>query len=690
MSKKRIMLSFYGISLTLLLVGAMLSFSLYPKEMIQKGKEIVTAQWPHASDGDEVIDALYAAAEEASADLALMLSTGDGQFDYYRTESDPTFIPLEGLELGQTYATDPKDGEEKLRGFFFLFGDCFKIAPLRSLRGSDAELLRTRIMVYSSDLPSLRTALAQNGAELEPDSELFEQRDVMRLISTLQWPILFFFFISAVFYAFARAKDMIVKKTLGYGDWSIVWAELRKIGSTMLLIAGALLVLIGLLFSTLAGFSSTLLFFRKSAGLLGLGVGLPLLIVALCIRVISGQCNVSHSKGKRLDRQLYAATVVFKTLVILVLAGNLTTVVSGIITLRQLNRETEAASALSEGYARLYMSRAYEDSIESPVEYYPRLYEFYTRMHEEYNLIEARCESLLYEIPAFREGVPLQYFITVNDNYLDSFDTIYDADGVPIHSDRLKQGVSNYMVPLDYEVERMFPAIAEGEMSAEDYHFIRYDAAKSKFFTFSNEAEGGYGYSREAPVLVSVDDPLLGEDIVDKSHFLQSALSRACFTYDVESELSPRAQILPLLQETGLDRIFLAAPPIKEEFLSQQKNIQDLLMETTVQVLLFLLAFEVLVVYAAELYYKIYAKDIAAKALAGYSFLDLFALRMALKLVLLPALILLPKVAIFESFSLTEISPPAAFACLTLELGLFILCMKKNMRHKVAAVMKGE
>ena len=167
MGKKRIMLSFYGISLALLLVGAMLSFAWYPKEMIQRDKEIITAQWPHASDGDEVIDALYAAAEEASADLALMLPTGDGQFDYYRTESDPAFIPLEGLEPGRTYATDPQAGEEKLRGFFFLFRDRFKIAPLQSLRGSDAELLRTRILVNSSDLFTLRAALAQNGAELD-------------------------------------------------------------------------------------------------------------------------------------------------------------------------------------------------------------------------------------------------------------------------------------------------------------------------------------------------------------------------------------------------------------------------------------------------------------------------------------------------------------------------------------------
>ena len=698
MSKKRIMLCLYGISLALLLVGATLSFARYSKDIIEEDKEFLTAAWPLARDGDEVIDALYAASEEAAAELALMLQTGDGQFDYYRTETDPTFFQLDGWEPGRSYATSPQAGEEQLLGFFFLFQDQFKIAPLRSLKGSDAELFRTQILVNSSDLPSLRAALAQNGAELEADPGSFEFHDPAYLISTLWLPLLVFFLITAVIYAFSRAKDMIVKKTMGYGDWIIVGAELREVGSSMLLIAGSLLLLAGLLFAALAGISSTLYFFRKSIGILCLSAVLPLLIVVLCIRVISGQCSISHSKGKRLDRQLYAATAVFKTLVILVLAGHMTNLGIEFASLHRQRRETEAASALSEGYAKLTLKGSYRQSLYSaPEEYAPRLLEFYTRMHEEHNLITAEFSDIWIQFHGIELDSQEEYQVTVNDNYLDSFDTVYDADGVPIHSDRLKQDLWNCMIPLDYEFERMHPGWA-----TDRYHFIRYDASKSKFFSFSNELEGGYAYSREIPIFVSIDaDPfVLGEDAMDILEWLISNLNECYFSYDVDSELSPRGQILPLLQETGLEEIVLAATPVKDNFLSQQKFLQDLLIETGIQALAFLFALVVLVLFVGELYYKIHAKNIAAKALAGYSFLDLFSLIMVFKLVLLPIMLLLPG-GIMLNFRFLPWSYPselylpkvniwAAIACLGLDLGLFTLCMKKNMRHKIAAVMKGE
>ncbi|MBQ1409930.1 MAG: hypothetical protein IIY94_01455 [Oscillospiraceae bacterium] len=695
MSKKRIMLCLYGISLVLLLVWATLSFAMYSKDIIEEDKEFLTAKWPLANDGDEVIDALYAASEEATAELALMLPTGDGQFDYYRTETDPAFFRLDGWEPGRSYATNPQAGEEQLLGFFFLFQDHFKIAPLHSLKGSDAELFRTQILVNSSDLPGLRATLAQQGAELEADPGSFEFHDPTNLISTLWLSLQFFFLITAVVYAFSRAKDMIVKKTMGYGDWTIVGTELREVGSSMLLIAGSLLLLAGLLFAALAGISSTLYFFRRSIGILGLSAVLPLLIVVLCVRVISGQCGVSHSKGKGLDRQLYAVTVVFKTLAILALAGNLTNLGADFGSVYRQHREIEAASALSEGYAQLDLKGSYVQSIiNSPKEYAPRLLEFYTRMHEEHNLITANVADLFYGI----EVEPLEeYQITVNDNYLDSFDTIYDADGVPIHSDRLKQDLWNCLIPLDYEFERMHPG-----WETERYHFIRYDASKSKFFSFSNELEGGYAYSREIPIFVSIDaDPYsLGEDAMDILQWLLSNLNGCYFSYDLDSALSPRAQILPLLQESGLEEIVLAVTPVRDYFLSRQKYLQDLLIETGIRGLLFLFALVVLVLFVGELYYKIHAKDIAAKALEGYSFLDLFSLIMVFKLALLPIMLLLPG-GIMLDFGflpwsyLSEIYLPkiniwAAIACLGLDLGLFFLCMKKNMQHKIAAVMKGE
>ncbi len=118
--------------------------------------------------------------------------------------------------------------------------------------------------------------------------------------------------------------------------------------------------------------------------------------------------------------------------------------------------------------------------------------------------------------------------------------------------------------------------------------------------------------------------------------------------------------------------------------------LREYLVAETLKCAALLIALTVLTLLAAALYYKIYAKDIAAKALAGYSFFDLFSLRMVLKLALLPVMILMPTIIISDYVSLPKISIWAAVFCLAVDVGLFTLCMKKNMRHKIAAVMKGE
>lgn len=691
MSKKIIMLGLYGILLVLLLFTETMQFAAYQRDTIYKDKAFVFAKWPQVSDRDEVIDTLYAVSEEISADLALMVIAEDGNIDFYRTERDPSFIQLNGLDPSRSYATEPRDGEEQLQGFFFVFQDRFRIAPLRDLKGSDTERLTTRLLVNSGNAEALESALTQHGAELFMGNMRFGPSEN----GTLDFPLptlAFFLLVSVVFYSFSRAKDMIVKKTMGYGDWDIVLSELRPLGCSVLLITGGLLLVAALLFSALAGISSTLLFFQKSVSAFYLLFALSLLALAVCIRIVSGQCSVRHSKGKRLDRQLYAVTVACRTLVILLLAGNLTELYPTIHETRFMAEQTEAAAALSEGYASM------TTNIDIMGASYPSLYEFYQKMHDDHNLIVADFIDITdAEFIAQGTGEPAaEYRIDINDNYLDSFDTIYDIDGAQIHSDRLAAGKINYLVPSDYDVAPMLEQFARFHHSAEEYHFIRYDAAKSKFFCFSNRIADGFAAGGEIPIVAFVvdpdnhapktDDPA---DIRDASLALSSFIGAGVFAYDSGSELSPREQILPILQETHLAETILETPTIRQEFMADLKFYSDYMIELFAECAVLVMALVVLAIYAAELYYKIYAKDIAAKALAGYSFFDLFSLRMVLKLALLPVMLLMPE--IYTRY-ITVLHPSvlASIICLAVELGLFTLCMKKNMRHKVAAVMKGE
>ena len=678
MSKKTIMLGLFGIGLILFLLCAAVQFAVYPTYMIYQNKEELKAKWSILNT-DDVIDTLYTISEEISADLAVMLPSDDGQYDFYRTEWDPAFIRLESLAPDRVYATDPRDGQEKLRGFFFITNDHFRIAPLRTLKGSETELFITTILVESRDMSALRNALERHGAEVGAEGVTSIEIPKMQFVVL---PAAFFLFlIAAVFYAFSRAKDMIVKKTLGYGDRDVVLAELKQLCSSLLLISGTLLLLSAILFSLLAGVSSTLLFFRKSALPFLLYFAVTLLVISVCIEIISARCSVSSSKGKSLDRQLYVCTVVFKAVVIWALAACLTSIFSDVGELRDLIRRTEQAAELADGYA---WTKPYnlssDESYENPGVYAPRMYAFYQEMHDTHNLIVAEFHSIRDDSPVEAPGNNLLYYeASINDNYLDTFDTVYGIDGAPIHSDQIEKGKRNLLVPQDFDIDRFFEAWHG--LHREDFHFVLYDAAKSKFFAFTNKLEGGYAYSGEIPIVVFIEDPELyldEEDVMARMGVVKTMIGNSVFLYDSTSELSPYEQILPLLRENGLDRTFGPASAVKQEFLSSIKDCQNRITLQTIAALMILFAFAVLAFDAAALYYKVYTKDIAVKLISGYSFLDLFSLRMALKLGLLPILILMPKV-----------STLAALFCVAADLGVFVLCIKRNIRRNVAAVMKG-
>ncbi|MBO4420127.1 MAG: hypothetical protein J5789_09945 [Oscillospiraceae bacterium] len=690
MSKKIIMLVLYGISLVMLLYYATVQFSVYPTNMLHEDKDILLVKWPGSASTDALIDTLYAVSEECSADLALMLYSEEWETSFYRTERDPAFFRMDEwkqLEPGQTYVTVPTAGAETLPGFFFLFQDRYKIAPLRSLRQENLEMITGRLLVNRRDQNALSAALSRNGVEVFGTGEGGLTSAAEDLTVSI-YALVFFFLISAVFYAFSRSKDMIVKKAMGYRNLDVVLAEAKPLGCVLLLISGVLLLLAGLLLSALAGFTSTLLFFRKNASLFLVYFCAALLVISLFLLFISRQCRVSHSKGKRLDRQLYAATAVFKTLVLLVLAGNLSSTVTYIGQLCDQSRATEAAAAQAEGYA--WVSLQAED-ITSVMSNFTPMYDFYRQMLEKHNLMIADFIDVTHRSePTLAERIEFQpeCYVTVNANYLDTFDTIYDADGVPIHSDRLVAGKKNMLVPQGYNYEWF------DDEKRERTHLICYDAGKSRFFTFSNWVEGGYAVSGEIPILVMVYD-LDSEEWEEQDEFkalqLSSAFSLAVFAYDSSSDLSPTEQIMPIFLEAKFNQqLGLKTETVKERFLIQLGYIRDYLVSEALKCAALLIALTVLTLLAAALYYKIYAKDIAAKALAGYSFFDLFSLRMVLKLALLPVMILMPTITISDYVSLPKISIWAAVFCLAVDVGLFVLCMKKNMRHKIAAVMKGE
>ena len=326
MSKKAIMLAIYAVNIIIFLVCSMLEFCMFPLKTVEEDKTIVTVKWTQKLENDAYIDMLYDIADEISGDLMVRNLADNDLLQYYRTENDPGFIALEGLDPGQTYATDPQNGEQKIRGFFFLSDSDFQIAPLKSLKGKDIDLSIQQFLVSTDKLNAFSQAVTAKGLELSTEKGISIAGDfgfLYRILAALA----FFLAVSVVFYAFSRSKDMIVKKTMGFSDMNIAAAEIKENFSLLLLITAVLLLTAFIVFSALSGAASTLYFLKKNLLRILLYLGGTFLLFLVFIYLVSTQCSISSSKGKSFNKQLFAFTVVFKTVVIILLSTSLTTLI---------------------------------------------------------------------------------------------------------------------------------------------------------------------------------------------------------------------------------------------------------------------------------------------------------------------------------------------------------------------------
>lgn len=679
MNKKTIMLGIYVMNLILFLVFSVLSFSMYSIDAVETGQTILNVKWTQKLENDAYIDALYAVADEISSDFMIRTLNEEMQFQYFRTERDPDFLSLEGLQPDLHYSTKPKNGEQKIRGFFFLTDSDFEIAPLRELKGSPKDLSMQQFLVPKAKADALSDALTAHGLTVSSERGISLSLDFSFLYLAMA-ALGFFLIVSVVFYAFSRAKDMFVKKTMGFGNFDIVLVEMKENAIALLLVTLALMAAAFVLFSALADVASTLFFLQKNLLKILLYLLGTFLLMVIFVFFVSTQCSISSSKGKSFNRQLFTFTVVFKTVLIVFLGVAMGNLFDTIGKVYSLYRNTKQTADLVAGYATTEENVLLEDPMQIPEKYAPLLHSFYHEMHDSHHLIIMSRQQVIFDY-SVNETRSNQYHITVNDNYLDTFDTITAPDGTPIHADALTAGKINYLVPQGFDTAAYVKKMtAKGKYTADDFCFIFY-ADSSRFFLFTNKVENGFlGDSKIIAEVFDEAECYQNESVMTYTAMMGGYLSNSMFyTYDTASEQDPYYQILPIITETGLDKIVISSPSVYRDFLEDVRMYRNEMIYTSLQFLMLLFAFIVMIVYATELNFKVYAKDISVKTMNGYSFGDIFAVRMLLKLLVFPLLILVGKVRLI-----------IAVCCLAAEIVIFIICMKKNLRKNTVSILKGE
>ena len=468
---------------------------------------------------------------------------------------------------------------------------------------------------------------------------------------------------------------------MGYSGKDILTDELKN-NILQLVILPLLSVLISfIVLSVVFDINSAALFIRFMSVRLILLIGGAFAVFSLSVILFSMRCSAEHIKGFSRNKELFTATVIFKSIVITVTAFSLTGVLGSALQTFKMYRTTKASIESIEDYSATELNTFIEDPVTECDKYAPMLLDFYRKMHDSRDLLIASMRDIDVE-PEGGYVIGAGYGV-INDNYINFTKDVYTTDGNKLTSDLLKEGVYNFLVPEGYDISHIISNM-EGYIAPESLNFITY-SKNSKFFTFNNgTCIDSNGYCSN--VVLEVFDPELyytAESSKTFAALMSSYYSNSMFfKYDNTSELTAYEQILPVLEETGIDGITVTSVPVRIQFAKSLNMLRNSLIYLVIQSLIFLCSFIILLVYSTELYYQNNAKDIALKNITGYSFTELFGKRMLLKTVILPIMLV---TGLFF-----RISPLIALFCMILEIAVFAVLIRNSSSANIVGTLKGE
>lgn len=685
MKKKHIMCGLIIFDIIIVLVYGILGFLTYPSGKLNANKSIITIQTNGPAKKSDTVKIISDAAKKLSVDVAFEYINENYTIDYFRTMNDDKFFDIktaEGLPVSENsvYSSHPGEGEVKIYGFFTKSTD-FRILPFSFISDrKDIDINFGKYLVNSKDIEKLSAELERNGMEVSNEVGVPVGNDFTQYKIMIGMFILFMI-IAEIFYVFSRSKDYGVRRSMGYGSIDILICELKD-NLLQLVILPLLTVIISfIILSAVFDTISAALFMKFVAARLALLIGGALLLFSLSVIFFGKRCGAEHIKGFSRNKELFAATILFKSVVITVTAVSLTGVLGSAVQTYKMYRTTQAAVKNIENYSATELNTFLEDPLTECDKYAPRLLDFYRKMHDSRGLIIASLRYI--DIEPQNGYIIGTGFGVVNDNYIDFTKDLYAPDGSKITSAQLAVGCYNFLVPEGYDTS-INTANVQGYIPTDKLNYITY-SADSKFFTFNNETcTNDNGYCSN--VVLEVFDPELYFEAESSKTFaalMSSYYSNSMFfRYDKSSELTSYEQILPVLEETGIDGITVTSVPIKTQFAKSFNMLRNNLIYLVIQSLIFICSFIILLVYSTELYYRNNAKDIALKNISGYSFTELFGKRILMKTAILPVML---AVNLFS-----RISPAVAICCIVLEIAIFAIIIKHNSGANTVDALKGE
>lgn len=583
-------------------------------DKIESDKATIVIQKPGDISNAAFLSAIDKALGDINTDIMFrQIESNDGEksvYNYYKTNHTPDFLSISTaagnifLKGNECISTKEQDGfETKHLNVSSLLQD---ISFYSWEQAENCDLSTGTYYISTGNIKAAIDAIQQVGYTVTVESSAYISGKFS--ISLFGFVPAFMLIASMAFYVLSNGKQNVLKKMEGYTTKDILMDEIKQIAPTYI-ISFLTIEALTLIVSAILYKQAIIQFVIFSIPYLLLFAGIIIAGLIVSCFFIAAQKSAEHIKGKVPKHGIYITTLLAKCVFVTFIIFFLTIAIRNAIICSNTIQTAQFVSDKTAGYVTIPVHQnntSYRNLSDNYKAFYAATVEKYQGVlidasNYEYNLITGRT-------PAEEYG---QDYITINRNYL-KLNTIFNIDGQAIDGETLSTSTLNVLLPETKlnETEKYRELIQS--WYSQDANFTTYDVKKSPIYTYNaNTGTGGNG-KLDAPVILIADDSVLD------GIMLLSYCSQGSYFLKVPVE-NPYTELLPILQETGIDATTLSTPSISSAFEETINHQTMMLILYGTQSAMLLAGLICLILFSSKLYCENYKAKIAACLIEGYS-----------------------------------------------------------------------
>lgn len=612
---KKLMTFCFIILLSVLSALSCANFAFDAIDQIEKDKITVHIEKPQNISNAEFLAEIDNAVKKADADIMLRQVenvSGKDHYQYFKTNHTENFLKISTsaaknqLKNGECISTLEPVGYKAYR-----LNVASLMQDITFYPWADAEYLDLSAVTYyvKKEQQSVVTdAITELGYSVMVHPAAYVPG---------KFPVLLFgfipafmFVISMAFYALSGGKKNVIKKMEGYKTFDIMLDEAKSVCP---IFAGSFLIV-----ETVTLIAAAVLY-RKALPQFIL-FSLPNILIVF-IAVLAGgavstvligrQKSAEYIKGRVPRRGIYIITIAAKGVFLGFMIFFLSIAIRNAAIAHHTVQTFRFFADKMDGYVTIPVSNSSVAMKDTAKNYKA----FYLATVDRYNGVLVDASN--YEYDLIRGKTLAEEFgqteITVNRNYLD-INPIYAANGSRITEKQLSDTAFNVLIPVEKEAEKEYWREYIQTSYGMKANFISYDSKASKIYSYNADTgTGAYGELKEPVIFVAEQEQIEGALVL-------SYCSQGAYFLKVPSE-NAYAELLPILQQTGIDSITRETPSLAAAFSKAVNHQQKMLALYGTQSVVLLTGLICLIVFSVRLYCENDKKRIACCLIEGYSVL---------------------------------------------------------------------